>query len=224
MLRGGSGLAVAGCRTSQRSCGGTRWTRRWTPGRLMSPSTTCRWPHLHLPSAQNIGPALSTSLLPQLACRQHLHVHVKPVEVMWTPQNIDCKGCKQLTSGAQEFVPKLSDTYCMALLRAQIEDKTPFAKKYAVGEGPLPSIEEAASMYRAASSVLRGAGFEHYEISNYARPGHKCALTRVSGHCMVIVPCVLPLLNTITPVRVHIFKSCIEGTSLHGLECVDSCT
>ena len=30
-------------------------------------------------------------------------------------------------------------------------------------------------MYRAASQMLSGAGFEHYEISNFAQPGHRCA-------------------------------------------------
>ena len=56
----------------------------------------------------------------------------------------------------------------------QVEDKTPFAKKYTIDVKPLPSTESTAEMYRAASSVLRGAGYEHYEVSNYARPGHRC--------------------------------------------------
>lgn len=56
---------------------------------------------------------------------------------------------------------------------SQVEDKTPFGKKYTVDVEPLPSAESAAEMYRAASLLLRGAGYEHYEISNYARPGHR---------------------------------------------------
>ena len=31
-----------------------------------------------------------------------------------------------------------------------------------------------ADMYSEASSVLRAAGYEHYELSNYALPGHRC--------------------------------------------------
>ena len=58
----------------------------------------------------------------------------------------------------------------------QVEDKTPFAKRYTPGEAPLPSNEDAAEMYRMASRTLTGAGFEHYEISNYARPGHRRAV------------------------------------------------
>ena len=57
----------------------------------------------------------------------------------------------------------------------QIEPQTPFAKQYRPGEFPLPSEEDATRMYKTASHVLRGSGFEHYEISNYAKPGHRCA-------------------------------------------------
>ena len=57
----------------------------------------------------------------------------------------------------------------------QVEDGTPFARKYTAGDKPLPSAEDAAAMYRAASHVLTGAGYEHYEISNFAKPGHRCS-------------------------------------------------
>ena len=56
----------------------------------------------------------------------------------------------------------------------QVEDKTPFARWYTPGAAPLPSDEAAADMFRMASNVLRSAGYEHYEISSYARPGKRC--------------------------------------------------
>lgn len=56
----------------------------------------------------------------------------------------------------------------------QVEDKTPFARWYEPRAAPLPSDESAADMFRLASSLLHGAGFEHYEISSYARAGRRC--------------------------------------------------
>jgi oxygen-independent coproporphyrinogen-3 oxidase len=35
----------------------------------------------------------------------------------------------------------------------------------------MPSEEQVADFYSAAMEILRAAGFEHYEISNFARPG-----------------------------------------------------
>ena len=56
----------------------------------------------------------------------------------------------------------------------QIESGTPFARKYRAGIEPIPSDDDAAAMYSMASQVLATGGFEHYEISNYAKPGHRC--------------------------------------------------
>lgn len=56
-----------------------------------------------------------------------------------------------------------------------MEEGTPFARWYAPGASPLPSDDSAADMYAAASQTLRAVGYEHYELSNYARPGHRCA-------------------------------------------------
>ena len=54
-----------------------------------------------------------------------------------------------------------------------VEAQTPFAKQYQPGDKPLPSDETTAQMYRTAQQILSGAGYEHYEISNYAKPGYQ---------------------------------------------------
>ncbi|MBD2231086.1 radical SAM family heme chaperone HemW [Phormidium tenue] len=55
-----------------------------------------------------------------------------------------------------------------------VEPQTVFAKRYQPGDGPLPTDEQTAAMYRLAQAFLTAQGYEHYEVSNYAQPGHQC--------------------------------------------------
>jgi oxygen-independent coproporphyrinogen-3 oxidase len=54
-----------------------------------------------------------------------------------------------------------------------VEDATPLARKVRRGEVTLPEDDEIADLYEAASDFLGAEGFEHYELSNWARPGHQ---------------------------------------------------
>jgi putative oxygen-independent coproporphyrinogen III oxidase len=60
-----------------------------------------------------------------------------------------------------------------------VEPQTPFAKQYQPDCRPLPGDETTAQMYRVAQEVLTQAGYEHYEISNYAQPGATCRHNQV---------------------------------------------
>ncbi len=60
-----------------------------------------------------------------------------------------------------------------------IEPMTAFSRQYKPGVQPLPSDDTTAAMYRTAQHVLTAAGYNHYEISNYARPGYQCRHNRV---------------------------------------------
>jgi putative oxygen-independent coproporphyrinogen III oxidase len=60
-----------------------------------------------------------------------------------------------------------------------VEPVTPFGRQYAPGAKPLPTDDTAAKMYELAQEILTSAGYEHYEISNYALPGHQCRHNRV---------------------------------------------
>lgn len=55
----------------------------------------------------------------------------------------------------------------------QIEPKTAFGRWYTPNKAPLPSEPISAEMYGTAVRTLTGAGFEHYEVSNYAQPGRR---------------------------------------------------
>ncbi|WP_414577149.1 radical SAM family heme chaperone HemW [Anabaena sp. CCY 9402-a] len=60
-----------------------------------------------------------------------------------------------------------------------IEPGTAFGRYYQPGDKPLPTDETTVTMYRMAQQVLTSAGYEHYEISNYAQIGHQCQHNRV---------------------------------------------
>ncbi|KAG2442811.1 hypothetical protein HXX76_002890 [Chlamydomonas incerta] len=61
----------------------------------------------------------------------------------------------------------------------QVEEGTPFERWQRAGRLRLPADEAAVEMYGTASRLLTAAGFEHYEVSNYAKPGHRCAHNQV---------------------------------------------
>ena len=55
-----------------------------------------------------------------------------------------------------------------------VEEGTPLARQVARGEAELPDEDAAVDMHREAVHFLSEAGYERYEISNYARPGRAC--------------------------------------------------
>ena len=55
-----------------------------------------------------------------------------------------------------------------------IEPATPLGRKVAAGEVPAPDPDLQADMFAAACDVLASAGYGHYEISNWAKPGYEC--------------------------------------------------
>ncbi len=60
-----------------------------------------------------------------------------------------------------------------------LEPVTVFGKQYQPGNTPLPDDDTTADMYRLASQILQEAGYEHYEISNYAKPSYQCRHNRI---------------------------------------------
>lgn len=60
---------------------------------------------------------------------------------------------------------------CYALT---IEERTPFGTAVARGAMRAPEDDVLADRFESACRVLDNAGFEHYEVSNWARPGLRC--------------------------------------------------
>ena len=84
------------------------------------------------------------------------------------------KHCQTSLATAIAIAPKHLSCYDLVL-----EPVTAFGKQYQPGEKPLPDDEDAAEMYRLTQKTLTAAGYEHYEVSNYALPGYQCRHNRV---------------------------------------------
>ena len=67
---------------------------------------------------------------------------------------------------AISLAPQHLSSYCLSL-----EEGTPYHKKGAEKLG-LPDDDTVTDMYLLASSIIREAGYNHYEISNFCLPGH----------------------------------------------------
>ncbi|MGH7608588.1 MAG: radical SAM family heme chaperone HemW [Candidatus Dormibacteria bacterium] len=54
-----------------------------------------------------------------------------------------------------------------------VEAGTPLARRIAARRAPAPSEDDFLEQHRLARQRLLAAGLEHYEVSNYALPGHR---------------------------------------------------
>ena len=68
-----------------------------------------------------------------------------------------------------ELGPPHLSLYCLTL-----EEGTPMAGWVRQGALPEPDPDLAAEMYTSAQDALDRAGYHHYEISNWAKPGLQC--------------------------------------------------
>ena len=55
-----------------------------------------------------------------------------------------------------------------------VEDGTRLAAQVRLAVLPMPDEDDLADKYEVADTLLRQAGLEWYEVSNWARPGHAC--------------------------------------------------
>ena len=55
-----------------------------------------------------------------------------------------------------------------------VEPSTPLGRQIAGGDRPAPDPDLQADMFGIACELLAGAGYGHYEVSNWAKPGFEC--------------------------------------------------
>ncbi len=61
----------------------------------------------------------------------------------------------------------------LAAYALKVEPGTPFHRDQAAGRLDLPGEDAEAAMYEDAREAMAVAGYEHYELSNWARPGSR---------------------------------------------------
>ncbi|MGH2603356.1 MAG: radical SAM family heme chaperone HemW, partial [Dehalococcoidia bacterium] len=62
----------------------------------------------------------------------------------------------------------------LSLYALTIEEGTALAAQIARGIAPEPDADLQAAMYERTQDLMAAAGYEHYEISNWCRPGFAC--------------------------------------------------
>lgn len=79
------------------------------------------------------------------------------------------KSWEQSVRAVMGFRPKHLSLYCLI-----IEEGTPMARWLHTGTMPAPDPDLAADQFELARDLLGSAGYDHYEISNWAQPGYEC--------------------------------------------------
>lgn len=70
----------------------------------------------------------------------------------------------------------------LSLYALTLEPGTQFERLHAGGKLPLPDEDEELTMYERSIALLTEAGYQHYEVSNFARPGYQCRHNQVYWH------------------------------------------
>jgi oxygen-independent coproporphyrinogen III oxidase len=88
------------------------------------------------------------------------------IDLMYGIPGQTAKSWKQTLDGVLSLGPEHVSLYSLT-----VEEGTPFWDMCRAGRLELPGSDAEADMYEEAIRTLVGAGFVHYEISNFARPG-----------------------------------------------------
>ena len=88
------------------------------------------------------------------------------LDLMYGLPHQTMKQWRDSLNGVLSLSPEHLSLYCLTL-----EEGTPMEQHVRLGELPQPDPDLAADMYLLAEDLLGQAGYSHYEISNWAKPG-----------------------------------------------------
>jgi oxygen-independent coproporphyrinogen-3 oxidase len=91
------------------------------------------------------------------------------LDLMYGLPNQTVADWKQTLATAIDLTPEHFSVYELT-----VEEDTPFADRLRVGDLWLPEEDIVLQMEEITREILASAGYERYEISNYARPGYQC--------------------------------------------------
>lgn len=72
-----------------------------------------------------------------------------------------------------ELADRFGDVHHLSVYELTIEERTAFGKRARDGRLVPRDEDELEALYVATHEALAAKGFEHYEISSYAKPGHR---------------------------------------------------
>lgn len=90
------------------------------------------------------------------------------IDLIYGLPNQDADAWRRTLDAAVSLAPDHLSCYALT-----IEPGTPFAHGVAAGALPVPDEDRVADLFLLGNAVLTAAGFEHYEVSNYALPGRR---------------------------------------------------
>lgn len=91
------------------------------------------------------------------------------IDLIYALPDQSCSVWKATLQAAIDLAPEHLSLYGLS-----IEEGTLFDKKARAGLLSLPTEGGAIMQYQTAQARLGAAGYRHYEISNFARPGYEC--------------------------------------------------
>lgn len=97
------------------------------------------------------------------------HIPVVSFDLIFGAPGSTLEGWRADLAAALEFGPQHVSTYGLTY-----EKGTPLWKRQSRGQVEAVAEDTELAMYEHAMDRLAAAGFEHYEISNFARPGFRC--------------------------------------------------
>eukprot|EP01041_Mallomonas_annulata_P006984 gene6984-14198_t len=113
-----------------------------------------------------------------IQCIKNSNINNFSIDLISSLPNLTKSKWKETIEIAASMEPNHISVYDL-----QVEDGTAFGRWYTPGIFPLPTDEDSAEMYRIASSNLKKFGYDHYEVSNYAKLGYRSKHNQKYWNC-----------------------------------------